>query len=59
MTKKREFIEDVHYYLEDGKVVFTEQYNRERGYCCGNGCRHCPYKPSYEKGNKKLVNRKK
>jgi hypothetical protein len=24
-------------------IVFTEQYHLEKGYCCGNGCRHCPY----------------
>lgn len=32
------------YYLEDGKYVFTEQFLLRRGYCCDNGCRHCPYK---------------
>jgi hypothetical protein len=47
----KEFIEMVHYYLENGKVVLTEQYHMERGYCCGNGCRHCPYSPQYQKGN--------
>lgn len=26
-----------------GQVVFTEAYHRRRGYCCGNGCRHCPW----------------
>ena len=31
------------YYMEDGKFVFTASYLRRRGYCCGNGCRHCPY----------------
>jgi hypothetical protein len=24
-------------------VVFTAAYHLRRGYCCGNGCRHCPY----------------
>lgn len=24
-------------------MVFTAQYLRRRGYCCGSGCRHCPY----------------
>ena len=39
-----ELIEGIHYYLdEDGKFVFTEQYHIEKGYCCGFGCRHCPY----------------
>jgi len=37
-------IENIHYYLnEDGLIVFTEKYLREKGYCCGNGCKHCPY----------------
>jgi hypothetical protein len=31
------------YYNEDGYVVFTEQYHLDKGSCCGNGCRHCPY----------------
>jgi len=31
------------YYNENGFIVFTEAYLLERGYCCGNGCRHCPY----------------
>lgn len=32
------------FYLDRlGRVVFTERYLRRRGYCCGNGCRHCPY----------------
>jgi len=40
----QELIENIHYYInEDGYVVLTEKYLSERGYCCGNGCRHCPY----------------
>jgi len=31
------------YYIENGFYVFTEEYHRKRGYCCKNGCRHCPY----------------
>jgi len=26
-----------------GYTVFTELAHRQRGYCCGNACRHCPY----------------
>lgn len=38
------WIEGVHYYVNDkGYVVLTERYLQERGYCCGNGCLHCPY----------------
>jgi hypothetical protein len=31
------------YYLENGFLVFTAHYLSKRGYCCENGCRHCPY----------------
>lgn len=32
------------YYLNDeGLLTFTADYLLYRGYCCGNGCRHCPY----------------
>lgn len=34
----------IHYYFENGLMVFTEAWHLKRGYCCGNGCRHCPYK---------------
>ncbi|MBS1758936.1 MAG: hypothetical protein JST23_02335 [Bacteroidetes bacterium] len=39
-----ELVENVHYYInEKGLVVFTKQFLIKRGYCCGNGCLHCPY----------------
>jgi hypothetical protein len=31
------------YYNEEGLIVLTEAYHLEKGYCCGNGCKHCPY----------------
>ena len=31
------------YYNEQGYKVFTETYHLKRGYCCLNGCKHCPY----------------
>jgi Family of unknown function (DUF5522) len=31
------------YYLENGAMVFTPSYLQRRGYCCGSGCRNCPY----------------
>ena len=40
------------YYIENGKRVFTKTYHLKRGYCCGSGCRHCPYT------NKKKLKRK-
>ncbi|MEN9525900.1 MAG: hypothetical protein RLZZ256_1284 [Bacteroidota bacterium] len=37
-------IEGEDYYMSpEGRVVFTEKYHLDKGYCCGNGCRHCPY----------------
>jgi hypothetical protein len=35
------------YYNDNGFIVMTEKYHLERGFCCGNGCKHCPY--NYEK----------
>ncbi|OLY90835.1 hypothetical protein SAMN05444008_12369 [Cnuella takakiae] len=36
--------EGVDYYLnEQGLMVLTEKYHLDRGYCCGNGCKHCPF----------------
>lgn len=34
------------YYNEEGHMVFTEEYHKRRGNCCGNGCKHCPYSKS-------------
>ncbi|WP_165222795.1 DUF5522 domain-containing protein [Aquisphaera insulae] len=36
-------VEGVDYYVEQGRWVFTAAYHRRRGYCCGSGCRHCPF----------------
>lgn len=34
-----------------GSVVMTRGYLERRRYCCGSGCRHCPYRkePKVEK----------
>jgi len=37
------------YLNENGFMVFTEAYHLKRGYCCKNGCKHCPY--GFKKGN--------
>lgn len=55
----KDFVEGVHYYLENGKVIFTEKYHMLRGYCCGKKCRHCPYEPLYKRGSKKITENKK
>ncbi|GAA6754785.1 hypothetical protein Thermus77420_05940 [Thermus thalpophilus] len=36
------------FYWEGDRMVFTEAYHRKRGYCCGSGCRHCPWRPKEE-----------
>lgn len=51
---KKEFIENIHYYVEEGKVIFTSLYLKERGKCCGNGCRHCPFDPKHFKGSQNI-----
>ena len=36
-------VEDIDYYFENGLMVLTAHFLGKRGYCCGNGCRNCPY----------------
>ncbi len=50
MGKKQEKDSNKHgllpedYYIDDkGFMVFTSTYHLKRGYCCKNGCKHCPY----------------
>ncbi len=44
MTNKPTKLEPDDFYLNDkGYRVFTEKYHLKRGYCCLNGCKHCPY----------------
>ncbi|WP_170227974.1 DUF5522 domain-containing protein [Vicingus serpentipes] len=38
------------YFTTEGYKVFTEKYLLKRGYCCQNGCRHCPYGFDKSKG---------
>lgn len=39
-----ELTENVDFYFDkSGLMVFTKEYHLKKGYCCGNGCRHCPY----------------
>jgi hypothetical protein len=41
---KQELVEGEDYYLnENGLLVFTKKYLLDRGYCCGSGCKNCPY----------------
>ncbi|MEL6636105.1 MAG: DUF5522 domain-containing protein [Bacteroidota bacterium] len=36
-------VEGEDFYWEGPYMVFTAQHHLKRGYCCGSGCRHCPY----------------
>ena len=53
-----ELIEGEEYYFDaTGLLVFTEKYLLQRGTCCGNVCRHCPfnYKNVLEPTRSKLL----
>lgn len=44
MSQKEDEDDNLGYYFNnDGFVVFTAEYLLKRGYCCGNGCKNCPY----------------
>jgi len=51
----KKLVEGVDYYWEEVQGtkyrVLTEHFLSKRGFCCGNGCRHCPY--SVNKKNNK------
>lgn len=36
--------EGIDFYMENGLMVLTSWFHLKRGDCCGNACRHCPYK---------------
>lgn len=40
---KQPLVEGEDFYREGGSIVFTARFLLRRGYCCQNGCRHCPY----------------
>lgn len=42
---KNNLVEGEDFYFDPGGfLVLTAAYHLERGSCCGNGCRHCPYR---------------
>jgi hypothetical protein len=43
MKEEKALVEGLDYYFEGGLMVLTSKYLLDRGYCCKNGCRHCPY----------------
>lgn len=48
-------MEEPKFYLDNGMVVFTEKFLLDRGFCCNNGCRHCPYKKLKDENTKRDV----
>ena len=53
--KPKALKEDDDFYMDPrGFRVMTEKFLENRGYCCGNGCKHCPYFPKHTKGNTTL-----
>ena len=40
----QKLVENEDYYMKNNLFVLTENFLRKRGFCCQNGCRHCPYK---------------
>jgi hypothetical protein len=41
--KSDNILEKLDYTIEEGKWVFTSWFLLKRGFCCGSGCRNCPY----------------
>lgn len=41
---RKKLVENIDFYIENGKYVFTAKFLKDRGHCCKNYCRHCPYK---------------
>lgn len=50
---KKEYILNVDYTIEKGRVVFSAEHLARKGTCCGNECENCPF-TKQEKGNTKL-----
>lgn len=42
-SSKQTLVEGLDFYLENGLLVLTAHFLLNRGYCCGNKCRNCPY----------------
>jgi hypothetical protein len=57
-TQPQPLIEGEDFYREGPYVVFTEAYHRKRGYCCGSGCRHCPWREQRDSGKTDVIQQK-
>jgi hypothetical protein len=52
---KTRLVEGEDFYVEGATIVFTARYHLRRGFCCENGCRHCPYDTSPRVANNEEV----
>ena len=43
IDENQTFVEGLDFYFEDSLMVLTRRYLLNRGHCCDNRCRHCPY----------------
>ncbi len=50
-----QLVENEDYYLDHGLMVLTARYHLRRGYCCEQGCRHCPYATEANDNSRKDV----
>jgi len=50
-----QLVENEDYYLDHGLMVLTARYHLRRGYCCEQGCRHCPYTEALKENSRKDV----
>jgi hypothetical protein len=57
-TDKDALVEGEDFYREGALVVFTARFHLRRGYCCGSGCRHCPYRDDALRGGADADERK-
>ena len=51
MMFKKELDPSEFYLSPEGYIIYTEKYHLKRGYCCKNGCKHCPYGYNKKTGN--------
>lgn len=51
LSKINKLNKNEYYHSPEGYIIFTEKYHLDRGYCCNNNCKHCPYKKE-QKHNK-------
>ena len=43
LPESDQLVKGIHYTIENGLWVFTEYYHIQKGYCCNNKCKNCPY----------------